>query len=291
MKTRTSILALTAMLAFVLVGCGDPVPQDYKPEIVVEGYLYVDQPIRGIRVYNTLPVTDTFTFAKAMIRDAQITLIGPDGPIDVVYVPDSTGGRFNAVDTTILVQPAATYSLTVKANGQTLTGVTITPKRFSWITPPKPQLIFPGIGSETAFQDSLILRWSTDAGVNQWLIAVTCEDTLGYGAYLSPPTSDTNRRIREKEFDDGTPFSKETSRVFFIQFNQSPTAWQAFKWYGKHRVDIFAPDPNLFEWYKATRLSGSNYNPLLGSIKGGLGVFGSAYVISAPTFLQKEVVK
>jgi len=286
MKHTTIILAALTLLS--LVGCGDPIPDDYTPEIVVEAYLFVDEPIRGIRVYTSQALTDTFKFSRAMIRDAEVTITSADGVIPLHFVDDTLGGSFEAIDTSLRVKPKTSYELLVKASGQTLSSSTITPNRFAWTTPPKPILHYPGQGSETAFQDSLIIRWSLDAGVSQWLISVTCEDTSGYGEYLTPPTADTNLRVREKERDDGTAFEFETTRMFFIQFNQSPTAWQAFKWYGKHRIEIFAPDANLFNWFKATRLSGANYNPLLGSIKGGIGVFGSAYKISATSFLTKE---
>lgn len=288
---RHSLALAALLLGTLLVGCGDPVPQDYTPEIVVEAYLFVDEPIRGVRVYTSQSLADTFLFDRAMIRNAEVTITSPDGVIPLRFVDDSLGGRFDAIDTSLRVKPTTKYDLLVKASGKTMTSSTITPNRFAWVTPPKAELIYPGYGSETAYQDSLIIRWSLDAGVKQWLISVTCEDTSGYGQYLTPPTADTNLRIRDKERDDGTAFEFETTRMFFIQFNQSPTAWQAFKWYGKHTIEIYAPDANLFDWFKATRLSGANYNPLLGSINGGIGVFGSAYRISSPTFLFKEVKK
>lgn len=288
---KHSIIVLASLLGLILVSCGDPVPQDYTPEIVIEAYLYVDQPVRGVRVYASQSLADSFQFSRAMIKSAEVTITSSDGVILLQFVDDSAGGRFDAIDTTVRIQPTTKYELLVKASGKTLTSSTITPNRFAWITPPKPQFTYPGFANETIFQDSLIIRWSLDAGVKQWLISVTCEDTSGYGTYLSPPSVDTNLRIRDEERDDGTAFEFETTRMFFIQFNQSPTAWQAFKWYGKHRIEIYAPDANLFNWFKATRLSGASYNPLLGSINGGIGVFGSAYRITSQSFLFKEVKK
>jgi len=278
------LLAVTALLT----SCGDPIPQDYTPQVVVEAFLYVDQPIKGIRIYWSQSLSDTFKYERAAIRTGMVEITTGATTIPLHFVADSNGGTWEAVDTNIHIQPSTTYNLAVNVEGRSMSGVTTTPVRIEWIKPPKDTIQYPGFMNEGKPVDSLKVSWTVPPTTTEYMVAMECLDTLRYGVYLDPPTTDSNRRIRDSEFDDDTPLARERTRIAFAQASNI-FSWGAFKWFGRHEFRVYAGDRNFINWLKQLTFGGRQINPNLGSIKDGIGVFGSASVIKAPTFLRKDV--
>lgn len=291
---RTSIMLLISLvLAVVLVGCEDPVPTDYEQEIVVEGFVFVGQPIEGIRVMKTLPISDTFRFVDAAIRDAQVRIIADGVPLSVEYVPDSLGGTYRVADRSYRAVSGATYDIEVVALGKKLTASTVPPDTLSWVQAPKDTLQYPGRLFELTRNDSLDVSWTPVTGVSQYIVAVECMDTLGYGVYLDPQTADTNRRIRDQDrFDTGTLIASERVRFGFSLLARAPTVWSVFKWFGKQEIRVYAGDRAFEEWFRMVGFGRrSSYDYRLSNVKGGLGTWGSASTISKSTFLKKDQLK
>ena len=160
----------------------DPVPTDYKEEIMLEGLLLVGEPLQDVRILKTLPVTDTFSFERASLSDAKITVLANGVNIPMEFVPDSRGGTYRAVDTSYRVQAKTVYAVTVQANGSTLTASTLTPASFAWTTPPKTFIRFPFQDSLlTAVNDSLLVTWSPVQGTELYIIGLTCLVTIEIG--------------------------------------------------------------------------------------------------------------
>jgi hypothetical protein len=65
--------------------------------------------------------------------------------------------------------------------------------------------------------------------------------------------------------------------------------WPAFKWFGPQEVTIYAPEGSFVKWFKLTHFGGNGqYDPLLGNVSGGLGVFTSASLASQKVLLLKN---
>lgn len=285
MRAPHILLALVA--ALTLVACEDPVPTDYKPEIVLQAFLIVDEPIHDIKIYWTQSMTDTFSMDRASIRDAQIVVRQGAQVYPLQYVADTAGGHYVAIDTSYKIQPGTTYTVEARVGDQLVTGTTTTPVRIQWIKDARDTLQYPGIANELKPVDSLKISWtSTGAAGQEYVLRMTCIDTVGYGQYLTPPTSDTNRRIRDEEFDDDTPLGKTATRLAFVQA-PNVFSWSAFKFFGKHHLTVFAGDRNFMNWFKQITFT-RQLNPLLGSVTGGLGVVGSASAVHDEIFVKKD---
>lgn len=288
---RHLILGLFVAAGLFTTGCEDPVPTDYTEELVLEGFVIASEPITNIRIYRTLPITDTFKFANAMIRDAQVTLTADGTIIPMEYVADSLGGFYRASDTSLRAAPGVTYAIEVQARGRVLSASTKTPPLFNWTRPPKDTLQYPGKNNELVRFPELDIYWQTVPGITQYVIAVECLDTLEYGIYLNPQTPDTNRRLRdEDQFDDGTLVANERTRFGFVQQAWVPVVWSAFKWFGKHEIRIYAGDEAFTNWFRLVGFGRrSQYDYRLGNVNGGLGSWGSASVVRQASFLKKDV--
>lgn len=291
MKTLSPYLLIVAVvLSSFLVGCEDPIPVDYTEDVVLEGFVLVGEPLAGIRIYRTLPITDTFRIAEAIITDATCIVKVEGIDIPMTYVRDSFGGTYQAVDTSYRVLPNTTYTVEVGARGKVLTGETHTPPLFSWTTPPPDTLNYPGQALELRRYDSLDVYWEPVPNVERYVLSIQCLDTSAYGSYLTPPTPDSNRRLRKEDrFDDGTLITNERTRFGLAIQASTPTVWAAFKWFGRQELRVYAPDQAFGRWFSMVGFGRrSQYDYRLGNVKGGLGVWGSASFVQARVFLKKD---
>lgn len=284
------ILVIAALiLSAIATSCEDPVPNDYIPDVVVEARLIVDEPVTNIRIYLSQPLNDTFSYANAVITDAQAVVRKGAVQIPLEYFADSDGGYYRAVDTTIKIEPETTYDLEIRTQDRIITGRTTTPRRIAWERELPPFVRYVGISNETRpIPDSLKVTWTNAGSGVEYLVTMENLDTAGYGVYLTPPTSDSNARLRprDREFDDETPFANERTRFAFVQ-GPNVFSWGAFKWFGKHEFTVFAGDKNFMDNVKQATFGGSQIDPNLQSVKNAIGVFGSASRIRGNTFLLK----
>lgn len=273
------------------VACEDQPPTDYVPVPFLEGYLIVDEPIEGIVVAVSQPITERFDYGRMMARDAEVvvTANGVEYPLEFV-VRDGVGS-YRSPDTTYRVQPGTRYGIRVRmADGTVLTAETTTPQRIDWTIPPRDVLQYPQDTTQLFSPDSLRIAW-TPGNSPEYIIRVTVLDTLGYGRYLTPQNEEINERTNNLPFEDpGDPQFYTRIRWGFIQVSQAPTVWAAFRWYGKNEVAILAPDKALLEWFKATQWGGRSveYRDQYSNVEGGLGVFASSSVAKKEVFLLKR---
>ncbi len=289
---------LLASLFLVLSGfvsCGDPVIQDYIEDYAVQGLLTVGEPLQGIIVSKTLNIVDTLKLANQVLRDADVRVRLGNREWKLAFMPDTAnGGSYGVVDASVRVLPDTVYSLYVKlANGREMTGQTRTPKQIRWLTgkEPKPLLQYPkDTATLPAAPDSLSIAWEAVPGINDYIFGILCLDTANYGKYLTPPdTAQKNRRVYST-FADRFPRYPEVIRYGFITSTKIPVVWVGFKWFGPHEIIIYAPDANWLNWFRQTNQQGQSprYDKLLGSIKGGYGVFGSISATRQRMFLLKN---
>lgn len=277
------------ILSFVMSSCADPVPYDYTEEIYIEGFAIAEQPLTKVRVNRTLPVSESFAYGKAAIKDAVVMVKENGVDIPMTFVDDTLGGFYEAIDTNFRVAYNSTYELTVVALGRTLRATATTLAPFKWVVPPKDTITYPGKEGETDNFDSLKVYWEGQQGIPFYVIGIASVDTAGYGVYLNPPTNEPNERIQNEMHPDESPLRNETIRYGFAFVSNSPIVWRAFRWYGKQRIYVYAGDNAFREWYQM--VGGgfrSQYDYRLSNISGGLGVWAGASVIYGDLFLKKE---
>ncbi|MBI3260606.1 MAG: DUF4249 family protein [Ignavibacteriae bacterium] len=293
MKYLRSIIKISALAFFLitLASCSDDVPTSYTSEYVVEGYLFVDQPITNIVVTRSLPTTDTFKFENSLVKDATVEITGDGETFTLVYRSTPKGGEYYLPDTTKLVKEKTTYQIRVTAkDGKVMTGKTTTPELFNWIPGREPRTLiqYPKDTTNLLADTSLTFEWTKTGRQEEYLLKLQALDTLEYGKYLDPPTPESNRRI-ERFFDQpDSPQYTETTQYVYWTSNSAPVVWNAFQWFGKYEVSILAADDNFIKWSKS-RWIGNQYDPNLGSISGGVGVFASAAIVTQQMFLLKNV--
>ena len=65
--------------------------------------------------------------------------------------------------------------------------------------------------------------------------------------------------------------------------------FSVFRWHGPHEISVYAPEENLLDWFRLTRLQQQvGYDPILANMEGGLGSFGSAAMVRTYVFVRKS---
>jgi hypothetical protein len=175
-------------------------------------------------------------------------------------------------------------------DGTVMSAETTTPQRIMWTKPPAQVLQYPSDTVALPSPDSLHIAW-TPVPASEYLIRVRCGDTLGYGAYLTPPTPEINGRTNNLSMFEGPedPSFYSVLRWGYVQSSTVPTVWTAFRWYGMHDIAVLVPDAWFLAWFKATQWAGNvQYNKQYSNIRGGLGVFASASIIENRAFVLKR---
>ncbi|MCE5304372.1 hypothetical protein LLG34_01535 [bacterium] len=81
-------------------------------------------------------------------------------------------------------------------------------------------------------------------------------------------------------------YYRDLSYWVIVPSSKVPVVWTVFKWYGLHEVSVYAPDFNFLRWMVQTMTG--EINPLLSSVKGAFGYFGSASVIRDTSVILKN---
>jgi hypothetical protein len=296
MKKYIQFLKYCGLLGVVILmtalnGCEDPIPTDnYIPRPFIETFLIVDERIEGILLSYSQPIDKVFDYKVSVIKNASVTISTATDKLQMAFRDTPRGGEYYCPDTSVRVKPNTQYFLEVRLqDGTLLTASTTTPGRIRYTQPPRPVLYFPADTNNlnAPQDDSLMLKWTAEPNTKEYLIRITCLDTMEYGKYLTPATAEKNyRRTRffDNEFD---PRRNNPTDYGFITTTNVPTVWNAFKWFGPHEIVIYAADRNFVEWFKLS-FTGNTFDFLKSNIKGnGIGVFGSASQAYSKIILMK----
>lgn len=279
------LLATIFVISLFINSCEELPPSIYIEDYVLEALILVDEPIQGIILTRTQPIENIFNYDSAMVRDAKVIIREGNNEFELKFRPreDGTRGYFYP-DTNYLVKSGVNYSIDVTLpNGKKITGTTFTPPRTEWVQRPKDFVQFPFDSLELPPTDTI--AWQRINGFDFFMIAITNLDTLEYGKYLNPATAEMNRRIERPWRQDR--FFREITSIGPIPATRTPVVWSIFRWYGLHSVTIYVPDWNFLRWFLQAQGRGQA-EPILTSIEGGIGFFGSAHAIRDTFFLVKN---
>ncbi len=277
------LMIIASVLIFT--SCEDPSNIGYVEDFVVEALLIVDEPIQNLTIMRSQPISSIFEFDSAMVKDANFKIIGDGNEFELQYRSREDGGvgYFNP-DTNYRVKSGIEYKLEITLkNSKVITGKTFTPKRTAWKYWPDENVQFPIDSIQLPSSDSI--SWEKVPGSEFFILSIKNLDTLNYGTYLNPPTDEPNRRVY-RPF--GGPNSyQDPITIFPIPSTQTPIVWNAFRYFGKHQISVYVPDWNFLRWYLQAQAKGEA-DPLLTSVEGAIGYFGSASVIRYDFFLLKN---
>ena len=267
-------------------------------QYVVEAYMQGDADFPFIYLTQTLPITEEYTYEKAAIDSAEITIYELDvfyDKVDSVEYRRSVnfngiyGPRFSQ-----LVKPNTFYQLEVvipNDNNHKITARTFVPGPFESLSSNADTVVYQS-------QEQLDITYSKSeypGRQSYYILTVVAQDTTNE---LTPFFA----RVTE----DGTPplseLQKNSSGIlnesnFTVNPDNSVTIrlpWLAVAFYGEHEIWAHTIDDNIYDFNRSrdVQFGGSTVSPgeiydVLDHVDGGTGVFGSYYKITSDVFIKK----
>ncbi len=282
------ILIVSVVFVAVLGSCESDIPNDYIPAVFVEAYIFVDEPIQGIIIQASQPVSDSFNYIGSLIRDARVRVYDSTGSYSLQFRDDSLNPGYYYPDFEYKVKPNTIYNLEIILNnGETITGKTKTSGRMNWVKSLQPYIQYPVDTLKLPPQDSLNYEWmNPGGGFNWYFVRVKCLDTLEYGKYLGG-SNEKNRRTYKPFATQSRYYNDPVVWAGPLGNNKTPFIWNILKWYGLHEFAVYKPDSNFGKWFLQVQRGGT-YDTRLSNLKGAMGVFGSASVLYDSTFILKN---
>lgn len=267
-------------LSVLLTSCGDPAvnidENQYKPKIVVEGFVYPDEAVRNIKIMRN--------FALATEIDSLSLFLTPDKNNVVAKINDVILD-FNPVTQTyytdnLIIEEQKPYKLEVSADigGSSLTTncITITPKKGFRFTQKnlgtfkygvsKPEIFFNTSSSTDFYAFSVV---PDSASVESFIY----ENTLFPDLKPDDVKDEFNRYSHQVKYIANIDVAKLPAFSFILEDYDS---W----FYGPYHIIGYAGDINFrdfaFSAGNVQEFDGNFHEPLFHFEGDGIGVFGSA---------------
>jgi hypothetical protein len=279
---KALLLSLFVFSGVAFSACEQTVDATFSPQLVIEGYLYANEPLDSIVVRRTIEITQGDSIAY--VEGAIVTLTSPEKEYRLIEQRNAPG-RYHPQEP-VMILPGVTYKLRVEGMGQVATSETTVPEAIHLDSAKIDQRPLSITGLDTvdypATRDELVkpgvrLWWSKSATAS------------GYG--MEAVTFDSTAEIIDFDPNDlNVPDSTSMGRYrFFILSQSEQIVWRQFRRYGENTVRALALDRNLQDFALGLFISQSQFDNNTLHIDGGLGVFGSAARASMRVFIRKTL--
>lgn len=274
MTRRNLLLSLLfAGLLFGVVGCDESTEQDYREQIVLQGYLFIHQPM-SIRLMHTLPFDAFYDPSAAIVSGADVTIWSFDGSetreFHLSEDPLSSGTyRVQEPGADDTVRTGYIYSIRVESSGTVLTAES---------GPAAPPIALEGV-------------FYGDRELHDYRDTVNV-DTLEFGGYTKygEPyliffwNHDERREASNVVVQNLEPnwwdyeiegMVKNDWPIAFWSMQEGDAfamPWLVVGFTGLHRVTVMSCDQNAYNYF-LTNVPGEASNYPDSNVRGGLGLF------------------
>lgn len=284
---------LSAVILFS--GCEPYTQDDYQQYYVVESYLIAGRNLPQVRVSQTLPIDEPYSFRKAALNSATVIIqkLDPSGSVTKKYVYRLQSPGTYVPENPEPVLPLHRYRLIVSfPNGDSVTAQTLVPG------------LFHPVG---AVPDSAVYQSSAPIAVN-----ITPSYYPGRQAYfiftvnaINPTANRLTPFYADLVNNDGNKISdyyiNSSGIINQKSYEHNPDGtitvtlpWLSVAFYGKNKIVANAVDDNMYDFVRtASTQTGSSILPpgqihnIFYHINGGIGIFGSMASDTITVFIKE----
>jgi hypothetical protein len=267
------------LLPLLLWSCTSVTETTFTPQIVVQGYLYANEPLDSIVILQTIPIGSST--GNDRITNATVTITSGDSVYPLHEHSVVAPGTYTS-DYPVTIQPGKTYSLRVEALGQVATASTTVPLAIHLDSAKLDGQMLSLINTDTITYPTTVDSLQS-AGIYLWWSPSSGCAGYGLEALSLDTNADTILDAVTTALGDSAMFGQYS---FFILSTNEQVVWPQFTRYGLNVVRALALDKNYEDFVLALYISGSQFDNSTLDVSGGLGVFGSAARASKMVYLR-----
>ena len=260
--SRSATLVIAASVLLGVACSDDPVSTTVDDLLVVQAFLYTDQPVRDVRLTRALPLGSLDTIAPP-VSDAVVELVRRG--VRYALVPSDSAGYYHYAGTDLIVAVGDTFRLEIESGADLITAETVVPPppvdvSISGLTLEVP--VFgqgPGRGGFDPTGSSLEVTWSNSEQRLHYVVVETRGDTS-----LSEPIfpEGGRRRIRRFRFVS-LPTVDDVHAINLA----------SLEFLGEHAAAVYRINEEYAQLYDNRIQDSRDLNEPPTNIVGGLGVF------------------
>lgn len=293
MSSATKIIfALIAVLA-LSAGCGEGIVEidqsSYQPKIVIEGFLFPQQPVRNIRLTRNIPLNTDVDISTVVLSDAQVAIVDENGrQFNLTYNRDTFAFEDRSTGAGALtIEAGKSYTLEVAA---IIDDVALYAS--STTTVPSGAFRIDRVASKLAplaYRE----RDQNDDLKRFEIVFNRAQNNGFYALALAALNADTSTFIYDNAFEDFSTedvledFDDFQNRFSWIQdqpltpgLSTLEVFWFDIWFYGGYQAVLYAGDRNFKDFLttadQVQELDGNFHEPALHIEGDGIGIFASA---------------
>ncbi len=256
--TRLRVIVLLALTAACNSETIDP---EEATRLVVEGFLYTDQAVEGLKVSQLIPFNAEEGSSYA-IDDAEVEIAVANEVFTLEPRRDGTG-IYDYLGTGLGIQEGVTYQLSLRYESEFVEATTTVPPAPRGIAISEEIIEMPPI---TNFQDLRNLR-------EQEPIDVTWDNAAGDYYYVLVENIEVNpEEINQLEFGGRPNFALITQPTTLDNYRVRPNDMTQ---YGIYRVVVYRVNQEYVDLYETSEPDSRNLTEPLTNVENGLGIFTS----------------
>lgn len=252
---------LTVIVISAVLSCsGESIVAPNNDLLVIQAYVYANEPVNDIRITSTIPLGSE-DVSPTPINDASVSIL-KNGDIYLLKPSLGDSGYYHYDGSDLSIEAGDELTLTVMYLGVTATGTTTVPGAPENLSLSKdvvvyPEFSFPGQGNRRGFfgDFQMSVRWKKETNALY---------------YVKIDNIDVN----PEPVDFGFPFLSN------FRFISRPTANDSFQvnlftltQLGNHRVKVYRVNQEYADLYLTSSQDSRDLNEPLTNIKNGLGIF------------------
>ena len=256
-------IAFFSLLLIVTHGCSKNPIIPEEQNLVLQAYLYADQPVTDITIMLSRPISSSDT-SNALVSGANVTLSKSENMYQLMSLPSSPG-KYAYTGSDLQVQSGDQYTIRVTYNGTTASAETSVPPKPAGLMTNTAKITFTKETVSTPFggtfdrlttSDSLIVSWSNPEDAPYYVVMESVDPNRQSIRSDSFPSFGNFRFVTEPTTDD-------QYRAFEQNINYT----------GKYRITLYRVNQEYVDLYKSRQQDSRSLNEPLTNVQNGLGIF------------------
>lgn len=280
---------LIVLLCIVgLVSCHNSLDGIADTRFVIEAFLYAGEPVSGIRVKTSIPLSYPDSTAQA-ITNAQVVLIKEE---QIYQLLISENDDYEYTDSDLVVEAGDVFEIQITYNGITASGMTVVPSATTGLIISEDTIIIPeivvggpgmggqggsGSGAQTGeladiLNNSIIAEWDNPLEDLYFLVVENLADELD--PIYPDRIADRLRRSR---------FVSVPTTENFIEYTLT-----SLETYGEHVLKVYHVNQEYAALYENLEQDSRDLNEPPSNIRNGLGIFSAFNSQNVNFYVNRE---